>query len=128
MRKFFASTLIFCALSPSSGAQEKHQTGPAWIIVNGDSEGQQVYKKWCVACHTDEPFAAGTAYLRTVKPENAVIANNRDLRAEYIEYMVRHGRGGMPSFRKTEISKLDLNELTKYLIGDAPSAKEGAEK
>ncbi len=86
------------------------------IAAEGGVPGKDVYEKWCAGCHADSPFAPGTIYLRQNRPpELAVIEGRTDLSAEFIRVLVRRGQGGMPSFRKTEISDTELQSLVDYL-------------
>jgi len=79
-------------------------------------EGKLTFDRWCQGCHADSHFAPGTIYLRSVRePEFAVIENNQNLSRELVAEVVRRGRGGMPSFRRTEISKQELEALIDYL-------------
>ena len=89
------------------------------VAVASDSSarvGEQVYNRWCAGCHADSPFAPGTIKLKQLRGEaNALITGRRDFAADYINYIVRKGLNGMPLFRRTEISKDELNALVKFL-------------
>jgi mono/diheme cytochrome c family protein len=91
--------------------------GAGWPALAADKPGKQVYAQWCIHCH-----AAGEDYPGTWKlalrlgKDKAVLAERRDLNAEYIKYVVRHGLGGMPLFRGVEISNSELEALTQYLV------------
>jgi len=81
------------------------------------SVGESVFNKWCLGCHAQGPIFPGTIYLtRTRGPERAIISERTDLTAEYIELLVRKGMGGMPSFRRTEITNDQLNALVEHLV------------
>lgn len=86
------------------------------VAGEGGVSGKDVFEKWCAGCHADSPFAPGTIYLRQNRPpELALIEGRSDFSIELIKVMVRKGRGGMPSFRKTEITDTQLQSLADYL-------------
>jgi mono/diheme cytochrome c family protein len=88
----------------------------------GNVAGHAVFQRWCVGCHVDSPLAPGTVALKAVRgPAAAVLEQRKDLSPVLIKAMVRRGFGGMPSFRRTEISVDELNALIAYLSGPAGS-------
>lgn len=81
--------------------------------------GKQVYSNWCAGCHMDSPFAPGTIQLEHTRgPDMAVIEQRSDLTEQSVRQLVRKGLGGMPLFRRTEISNADLDVLIEYLVSD----------
>ena len=50
----------------------------------------------------------------------AALEERTDLTSEFISFYVRRGVGGMPFFRKTEISDADLAALGVYLSKNRP--------
>jgi mono/diheme cytochrome c family protein len=88
----------------------------------GNTAGHAVFQRWCAGCHADSPFAPGTVALKAVRdPGAAVLEQRTDLNPVLIRTMVRHGFGGMPSFRRIEISADELDALVAYLSGSAGS-------
>lgn len=86
--------------------------------------GEQVYNKWCAACHAAGDAYPGTLALRA-KYRGAVpdtLVERRDLNPELIKYYVRNGISVMPFFRKTEIGDAELDALANFLA-KTPSAK-----
>ncbi|RLA00073.1 MAG: cytochrome c [Gammaproteobacteria bacterium] len=87
------------------------------MAAEPEMPGKKVFNKWCIHCH-----AAGNDYPGTWKlslrlgKEKSVLAERKDLNSEYIKYIVRNGFGGMPLFRRIEISDDELNALTNYLV------------
>ena len=81
------------------------------------SKGKQVFDAWCTACHAPGMTHPGTLALhfryRGQVPE--ALEAREDMTAAFIEHVVRAGIGGMPPFRKTEISDAQLNALMVYL-------------
>lgn len=81
-----------------------------------EDRGQDIYLKWCSACHMDSPFAAGTIRLRYSRGhDRAVVTRRDDLSRDYIKVLVRKGMNGMPLFRRTEIDDTELDALADYL-------------
>ena len=91
----------------------------AVLLGNGAlaaGEGKQVFSEWCAGCHADSPFAPATILLKQTRgPERAVIERRDDLDEAYIRHLVRRGTGGMPSFRRTEVSEAALDAVVDYL-------------
>jgi (+)-pinoresinol hydroxylase len=83
------------------------------------SPGRAVYQKWCAPCHDPGIEHPGTHALMTKYAGGpravGVITEWKDLTAEYVRFMVRHGVSVMPHFRKTEISDAELDALAQYL-------------
>jgi mono/diheme cytochrome c family protein len=87
------------------------------------SAGRAVYTKWCVPCHDPGVTHPGTHAL-TVKYQGVktgVLLEWKDLTANTVKVLVRHGISVMPQFRKTEISDLELDALAAYLARNTPS-------
>jgi mono/diheme cytochrome c family protein len=81
------------------------------------SNGRQVFDKWCAPCHgagLGKPATAALAVkYKGEKP--ALLEERTDLTPDIVTYMVRNGVYTMPPFRKTEISDDDLGALAAYL-------------
>ncbi len=89
-----------------------------------NAAGHAVFQRWCAGCHADSPFAPGTVALKAVRePGAAVLEQRADLSPVLIRTMVRRGFGGMPSFRRIEISAEELDALVAYLSGPAGSGE-----
>lgn len=100
------------------------------VLSDEAEQGQDVYEKWCVPCHSEDPQAPGTQKLgRTYGPEQAVLAERSNLPGEYVASIVRSGLGSMPPFRRTEITDTELEWLTEYLqsVRQAQSAASAEE-
>src|SRR5690606_11927728 len=67
------------------------------------ANGEIVYMAKCQRCHPAGEGGLGPA----INPNPAPSFIKR--------FQVRHGLGTMPSFKKDEISKKDLHDITKYL-------------
>lgn len=131
MNILLAAALALLCAATSLSAKEGHKAGYTKIEpymdtygylprVEAKSElerGEQVYVQWCAICHNDGPGMAGTAILkmRYKGKVPALLEERTDLSSQLIEQYVRQGMGGMPYFRKTEVSDADLKALTTYL-------------
>lgn len=79
--------------------------------------GEQVYQKWCAACHAPGDYYPGTLALRA-KYQGALpdaLIERKDMSPELVKYFVRNGISIMPFFRKTEISDVELDALANFL-------------
>jgi len=107
--KFIAVFGFTCGLAAAAPAAEPETAA-----------GHAVFQRWCAGCHVDSPFAPGTVALKAVRDPGAVVLEQRtDLSPALIRTMVRRGFGGMPSFRRIEISAAELDALVVYLGGSA---------
>ncbi len=85
--------------------------------------GEQVYVRWCQACHGTGTGKPGTHALEakyegtTTSP---LITERDDLLPAATKTFVRMGVSVMPFFRKTEISDPELEALAAFL---APKTK-----
>lgn len=80
-------------------------------------DGPRLFAYHCQSCHGIGPGHPGTAALalRDQGTSPAGLADRRDLTADFVTYVVRHGSNAMPFFRKTEISDADLAATAAYL-------------
>lgn len=88
-------------------------TGPA---VAAELTGKEVFDRHCVHCHGPGNDATGTLQLaRTRGKDKALLTERKDLPAEYIQYVVRHGLKAMPAFVPSDLTDTQLQALTAYL-------------
>jgi mono/diheme cytochrome c family protein len=99
------------------------------------TRGQQTFDYWCATCHGTalgeggRPLP-GTASLAS-KYNGALppaLADRTDLPSVYIKLVVRGGTEGMPSFRKTEVSDSDLENIAAYLTRNAAQTSEASSR
>lgn len=110
---FIAVLVMACGLASVAQAADPANTA-----------GLAVFQRWCAGCHANSPFAPGTVALKAVRdPAVAVLEQRADLSPVLIRTMVRRGFGGMPSFRRVEISADELDALVAYLSGPADSGE-----
>ena len=97
---------------------------PAATPTRPDAErGRAVFAKNCAPCHGQGPGIDGSKML----PGSTALAakykgelpphleQRQDLMAEQFHYFVRNGTGGMPMFRKTEVSDADIDAIAAYI-------------
>ena len=85
------------------------------------AQGKAQFTRWCAICHSpvrhDNGLLPGTLSLQVkyqgTKP--AALEERDDLPAAYVTLVIRHGTEGMPTFRKTEISDKDMDDIAAYL-------------
>ena len=65
--------------------------------------GMKVYMIHCQKCHPNGEAGLGPAINSNPAPQFVK------------RFQVRHGLGVMPSFKRDEISKADLHDLSKYM-------------
>jgi mono/diheme cytochrome c family protein len=65
--------------------------------------GMKVYMIHCQKCHPNGEAGLGPAI------------NNKPVPGFIKRFQVRHGLGVMPSFKKDEISKGDLRDMSRYM-------------
>jgi len=84
-------------------------------------QGHQQFNRWCAPCHAAGLWEGrplpGTLSLQLKYKGTppAALEERTDLTAEAVGYFIRHGVGGMPFFRKTEISDREMAAIGAYL-------------
>jgi (+)-pinoresinol hydroxylase len=86
------------------------------------SAGTAVYVKWCAPCHAPGVTHPGTHALMVKYQgvKSGVLLEWKDLPADTVKFVVRHGITVMPPFRKTEITDQELDALAGYLSRNTP--------
>ena len=78
---------------------------------------EQLYRKWCVPCHSSDMSAPGTLRLSRTRGKNlAILLERPPLSADYMKSVVREGLGAMPLFRRSEIDTRQLGLIVDYII------------
>lgn len=112
MKNILAISLLAIACGPNSAMA----TGKTSSDTLAD-QGKHVFDKWCSACHGPGERMPGTASLAVkyggLRP--AALEERKDLVPDFIRHFVRKGVLVMPSFRKTEITDVELDALAAYL-------------
>lgn len=96
-----AAVVLFCASCAS---------------IADTSAGKQIFDRHCAACHAAGVGTPGTQQLGWTRgKEFALLEERKDLQADYVRFVVRHGLLEMPPFRPTEIDDVQLGQLADYL-------------
>ena len=100
-------------------------------INRADLPGRLPFERWCAPCHgagsgdDGDAYLPGTARLRTrdagARPGELELRD--DLPAPVLALFVRRGVGGMPGFRKTEVSDADIAAIADYLSATARASR-----
>lgn len=89
--------------------------------------GEQLYGQWCQGCHdrlgpTRETMPGTTplaARYQGTRP--AALIDRDDLTPELIKVFVRRGISFMPTFRKTELTDAELDDVAAFLVRKQPT-------
>jgi len=111
-----ASLLVALAITASTSA-----------VAADASRGERLYEQWCQGCHdrlgpTRETMPGTTALANRyqgVRP--AALVDRDDLTPEAIKVLVRQGISFMPTFRKTELSDAELDDVVAFLVRKQPA-------
>ncbi len=98
----FSGIIIFytsCAIRKSEALMQRDFTPKNEHVSNGE----KVYMANCEKCHPGGESGLGPTLVGNPAPQLAY------------RFQMRHGIGVMPSFKKDEISKSDLHDISKYL-------------
>jgi mono/diheme cytochrome c family protein len=92
-------TMLSCGSRKSEPVKRKEFVGKNEGVVNGE----KVFMMHCQKCHPGGEAGLGPALNSNPAPQFVK------------RFQMRHGLGVMPSFKKEEISKKDLKDISKYL-------------
>ena len=100
-----ASVWTCAALMPSCSSRKAEALkGKQFVPANARiANGERVYMRACQKCHPGGEAGLGPAINSNPAPQFVK------------RFQMRHGLGVMPSFKKDEISKKDLRDISKYL-------------
>ncbi|HVG42458.1 MAG TPA: cytochrome c [Chitinophagaceae bacterium] len=104
--KFLLLSVCSCFFIFYSCAIRKSEpiTQRAFIAKNNRvSNGERIYMAHCQKCHPGGEGGLGPALNSNPAPQFIY------------RFQMRHGLGVMPAFKKDEISKRDLKDISKYL-------------
>ena len=91
------------------------------------SRGERLYAQWCQGCHdrlgpTRETLPGTTPLaLRSQGTLPAALVDRDDLTPELVKVLVRRGVSFMPTFRKTELTDAELDDLVAFLVRKQPT-------
>ncbi len=119
---FWAYVFLCFIMAREVRAQAQGDRVPAsWTETTvsgaGQPRGYVEFQKFCSVCHGAGPGMPGTLALQSkykgARP--ALLEKRTDLKPAFIKFCVRNGISVMPSFRKTEVSETDLDDIMEYL-------------
>lgn len=79
------------------------------------STPETLYQRECAICHA----AGGTGTLmlaRRLRNADAILANRKDLDADYVKAVVRRGINSMPAITRVEVTDAELDAITSWLV------------
>jgi mono/diheme cytochrome c family protein len=86
------------------------------------ARGKELFHNRCGICHLQG--GTGTFMLgRRLGQENALLEARKNLRAEYVEAIVRNGLMSMPRFTRVELTDSELKQIATYLSSPKPKEK-----
>ena len=91
------------------------------------SRGERLYEQWCQGCHdrlgpTRETMPGTTPLaVRYQGTLPAALVDRDDLTPELVKVYVRKGISFMPTFRKTELTDAELDDIVAFLVRKQPT-------
>lgn len=83
------------------------------------SDGERVYQLRCGYCHLDGGMGTNLLIKQRMavgeSPAMALLANRKDLTADYVKAVVRQGKNAMPPQTRVDITDAELNAVAAYL-------------
>jgi mono/diheme cytochrome c family protein len=92
---------------------------PAGDRLASGGDGEALFSNRCGSCHL--AGGMGTNLLTKQRmmagepPENGLLANRKDLSADYVKSVVRMGKVAMPRLSRTEVTDAELDAIALYL-------------
>lgn len=136
MKRAVMLTLILLSACQGAPKQESGKAPPAGgpppippyqmraLLPAGDrlasgGDGEALFSNRCGSCHL--AGGMGTNLLTKQRmmagepPENGLLANRKDLSADYVKSVVRMGKVAMPRLSRTEVTDAELDAIAVYL-------------
>jgi mono/diheme cytochrome c family protein len=91
------------------------------------ASGKELFQNRCGVCHLQG--GTGTFMLgRRLGQENALLEARKNLRADYVEAIVRNGLMSMPRFTRVELTDSELKQIATYLSSPKKPEPKKSEK
>jgi mono/diheme cytochrome c family protein len=104
---------------PAALLYQTRAEAPAGERLAAGRDGEALFSNKCGYCHltggmgtnllTKQRVALGEA------PELGLLANRKDLSADYVKTVVRLGKGAMPRQTKVDITDAELDSVARYI-------------
>jgi mono/diheme cytochrome c family protein len=88
------------------------------------TDGAGLFQRKCGYCH----LAGGTGTMmlaRRLGPANGLLADRRDIPADYVRTVVRNGIGSMPALTRVEVEDQQLGTIATWLAAGARRNRAG---
>ena len=89
--------------------------GLAVPAVAAEMTGKEVFDHYCTYCHGSADGPGTVQLSRSRGKDRALLTERKDLAADYIEYIVRHGLKSMPPFAPADLTDARLKALVAFL-------------
>jgi len=87
--------------------------------LNPTSDGGALFSNHCGACHLAAGMGTNLLTARQVAAGNkqpvGLLADRKDLTADYVKAVVRNGKGAMPRQTRVDITDAELDKVAAYL-------------
>lgn len=118
-----AATAVFAAPpGPPPGPPPPYQMRPAAPVgdrLRPGGDGKVLFEVHCGYCHLTGGMGTNLLTKQQVmagnSPDQGLLANRRDLTADYVRTVVRMGKGAMPQQTKVDLTDAELEAVAKYL-------------
>lgn len=118
-----AATAVFAAPpGPPPGPPPPYQmrsAAPAGDRLRPGGDGKVLFEVHCGYCHLTGGMGTNLLTKQQVmagnSPDQGLLANRRDLTADYVRTVVRMGKGAMPQQTKVDLTDAELEAVAKYL-------------
>jgi cytochrome c5 len=112
--------LAVSAACSASSQEQQGQQGQSAAASRGlsqdrsfSSPDEALYVEKCSMCHRE--MGMGTVLLQRRGDDQAPVLEQRELTADYVATVVRHGMGNMPALPPGEVSDEQLARIGQYL-------------
>ena len=92
-------SILSCTVRKSEPIKQRNFVAKNERVANGE----KVFMKYCHSCHPGGEAGVGPSINANPAPKFVK------------RFQIRHGLGVMPGFKKDEISKQDVRDISKYL-------------
>ncbi|HEX7759333.1 MAG TPA: cytochrome c [Caulobacteraceae bacterium] len=105
-------------LPPMPPYQMRAQAPPGDRLAPG-RDGQALFSHVCGYCHLAGGMGTNVLTAQMVAahqpPAMGLLANRTDLRPEYVQWVVRNGKGAMPRQSRVDVTDAELDSIAAYL-------------